>query len=340
MKSADGPSGPQRVAAFLLSLDRKSAAEVMKRLDAKIISEVAAAMTALDPSFADPEAVERLYQDLARTLNRRQGPSSAPTGELAKMLETALGADRARTVTEEIRERNVHEHPFGFLEEQPADIAYRTLVSESPAVVAMVLAHVSPQVSGEILGSFEPERALDVVRRMAGIVPPGFQVLSRVAGQLQERLERVLAEPTPPSASQREKSIAEMLKFSDPSIEKSVLERLEGENEQMVSQIREHMFTWTDLAGVDKRSMQKILASVDTRTLAIALKACPPDVESNVMDNLSSRVRDMVADERELAGPMPMSEVQMSRAEMLKGVRTLMESGEFRPSRAGEDLVT
>lgn len=340
MTSADGPSGAQRVAAFLLSLDRPAAAEVMKRLDAKVISEVASAMADLDGGFADPDAVEGLYQDLARTLNTRRGPSSAPEGELAKMLESALGPEKARAVTSEIRERNIHEHPFLFLEEQPADVAYRTLVNESPAVVAMVLAHVSPQLSGDVLGSFESDKALDVVRRMGAIVPPGFQVLAGVAAQLEDRLERVLSEPTPPSASQREKSIAEMLKFSDPDIEKTVLESLETENEQMVAQIREHMFTWNDLAGVDKRSMQKILASVDTRTLAIALKACPPEVEANITDNLSSRVRDMVADERELAGPMPMSEVQVSRAEMLKGVRALMESGEFRPSRAGEDLVT
>jgi len=340
MSKADGPSGPQKVAAFLLSLERPAAAEVMKRLDAEVISEVAAAMTDLDESFGDPDSVETLYQDLARTLNLRKGTSSAPEGELATMLDTALGPERARSVTDEINERNLHEHPFGFLEQQPADITFRTLSAESPPVIAMVLAHVTPQLSGEVLGNFEPDLALDIVRRMGAIVPPGFPVLVRVATKLRERLARVLDEPEPPDPSQREKSIAEMLKFSDPDIEKAVLERLETENEEMVSQIREHMFTWTDLAGVDKRAMQKILASVDTRTLAIALKACPNDVETNIMSNLSSRVREMVADERELAGPMPMAEVDMARSEMLKGVRVLMESGEFRPARGGDDLVT
>jgi flagellar motor switch protein FliG len=328
--SNDGPSGPQKVAAFLLSLDRPAAAEVMKRLDAKVISEVASAMTDLDNSFGDPDAVETLYQDLARTLNVRKGPSSAPEGELTTMLASALGGDRAREITEQINERNQHEHPFGFLEQQPPDIVGRT----------MVLAHVTPQLSGEVLGNFQPDLALDIVRRMGAIVPPGFPVLVRVAAKLEERLLRVLEEPEPPDPSQREKSIAEMLKFSNPDIEKTVLEQLETENEEMVSQIREHMFTWTDLADVDKRAMQKILASVDTRTLAIALKACTPEVETNIMDNLSSRVREMVADERELAGPMPMAEVELSRGEMLKGVRALMESGEFRPSRGGEELVT
>ena len=58
------------------------------------------------------------------------------------------------------------------------------------------------------------------------------------------------------------------------------------------------------------------------------------------MANLSSRVRDMVKDEREIAGAMNVREIQAARAEIMKAVRTLMESGEFRPARAGEDLVS
>jgi flagellar motor switch protein FliG len=119
-----------------------------------------------------------------------------------------------------------------------------------------------------------------------------------------------------------------------------VLDGIHAEDEEMASEIREFMFTWEDLAEVDKRAMQKILASVETRTLSIALKACSASVEDNIMNNLSSRVREMVKDERELAGALPMTEVLQNRAEIMTAVRDLMESGEFRPTRAGEDLVT
>ena len=48
----------------------------------------------------------------------------------------------------------------------------------------------------------------------------------------------------------------------------------------------------------------------------------------------------MVKDERELAGPMALRDVSTARNEVLKAVRGLIESGEFRPARAGEDLVS
>ena len=130
-----------------------------------------------------------------------------------------------------------------------------------------------------------------------------------------------------------------MLHYTTVETERSLLEALEGEDDEMVGEIREYMFTWTNLSEVDKRSMQKILASVDTRTLAIALKACPPDVEDNVIGNLSERVKEMVIEERELAGPVPMPEVQAARGEVLRGVHALIDSGEFQPMRGGEDLV-
>ena len=81
----------------------------------------------------------------------------------------------------------------------------------------------------------------------------------------------------------------------------------------------------------------EILASIDTKTLSIALKACPDGVFENIMNNLSSRVRDMVLDEKELLGPMPFSDVLQARVEIMGAVRALMENGEFSPARASEE---
>jgi len=48
----------------------------------------------------------------------------------------------------------------------------------------------------------------------------------------------------------------------------------------------------------------------------------------------------MVREERELIGAVPLSEVLAGREEVMRGVRALIESGEFRPTRGGDDLVT
>lgn len=333
-------SGPQRVAAFLLSLDKTAAAAVLKGMDAKVVSEVAAAMTELDPKLQDRAAVDALYTELSRGLHAPSRPRAAADSELATLLDSAIGKDKSKLVLHEIHERRRHERPFAKLERQPSLLIGRALREESAAVAALVLAHLEPKLSAEILSTFEPEMALDVVKRMSQVVPPGFETLAAVADTVEARTAVVGARPSPVEPSSRLKTIAQMLTLSQKETEKAVLEGLDQADKEMAGGIRELMFTWDDLASLDKRGMQKVLSSVETRALAIGLKGSKPEVEQNVMNNLSSRVRAMIADERELAGALPMVEILQSREMIMKSVRALLESGELSTSKAGEELVS
>jgi flagellar motor switch protein FliG len=332
-------SGAQKVAAFLLSLDKATAAGVLKTLDPKVVSEVASAMTELDPKLQDRAAVDALYTELSRMLHAPVQPRAAVDGELQALLEAAIGKDKARTVLAEIHARRRHERPFAAIESQPSALVGRALREESPAISALLLAHLEPKVSAEILSTLEPEMALEVVRRMSQVVPPAFETLSAVAEAVEARVLAAGVQPVAVDQSQRLKTIAQMLTLSQKEVEKAVLEGLEETDREMVAEIREFMFTWDDLATLDKRGMQKVLSSVETRSLAIALKGCKPDVEANMMNNLSTRVRAMIVDERELAGAMPMAEIKMARDTIMRSVRTLLESGELTTSKGGEELV-
>jgi len=156
---------------------------------------------------------------------------------------------------------------------------------------------------------------------------------------LEARLGETAQDVTEEEGPSRLQAIAELLSYTDPSIEKGALESIASEDEEIANELREHMFTWDDLGTVDRRVMQKILGTVDTKTLSVAIKACPKAVEDNLLGNLSSRVRDMVAEERELVGSVPMTTVEGARNEILQNIRAMIESGEFQPSRSGEDLV-
>ena len=332
-------SGVQKVAAFLLSLDKDVSADLLRRLDPKVIPSVAQAMTDLQPEMCTVESVDEIYGDLARTVYKRSGVRAQDDFELHDILAQSFGTDEAERVLLEIHERRRKSQPLGFLESMAPEVVARVLNSESTAIVSLVLAHVSPSVSAAVLNTFDEDRALDVVKRMTSVVPPSIETMLSIADDLQERIRLAASMPAPPDPGDSLRTIADLLNFSEGETEKVVLTGLEEYNEEMADQVREFMFTWNDLAGIEKRAMQKILASVDTKTLAIALKGSPPDVEGNIIANLSSRVKDIVADERELAGPMAMSEVAQSRNEIMVAVRALMEAGEFSPAKSGEELV-
>ncbi len=334
----DKLTGPERVAAFLLSQPTEVSNRLIGTLDADVIAEVADAMTRIDTSKADLEMVNSTYLELARSLHGHRIQACDDT-KLSGILEASVGSDRAEEVLGDLRTRRVHEKPFLELESQPPERLHWVLRDESPTVCALVLAHVDPALSAGVMVLFESERAVEIVKRMATLKPPSLKILRSICEGLSERLESA-ADSAVGGAIDHLKTIAEMLNFSTGDIERVVLEGLEAENAEAASEVREHMFTWEDIGEIDRRSMQKILGTVDTKTLSLALKASSPTVESNIMDNLSQRVREMVADERELAGAVPLSEVQQSRAEIMVAVRGLMEAGEFSPSKSGEELVS
>ena len=103
--------------------------------------------------------------------------------------------------------------------------------------------------------------------------------------------------------------------------------------------IREEMFTFDDIAKLDKKSMQKILAAVDSRQLAVSLKAAIPAVEQSILGNLSKRAADMVREERDSLGPTPLSDVVASQNEILKMIRDMMDKGDIKAGGAAEQLV-
>jgi flagellar motor switch protein FliG len=333
-------SGAHKVAAFLLTLEKPAAATLLKQMDAKAMAEVAAAMTVLDPRLSKNEAIHALYRELSRRLNVGVGPRAQDDSELTVILETAIGRERARAVIAQIHERRRVEHPFAILEEEPLPVLCATMAEESNASVALVLAHLKPDQSAEVLSALGAERALDVVLRIAAIAPPPTEVLIQVANEIRERMTEFSKRPRPFAKESALKSVAQMLNMAGETVGKTVMEGLGSASEKLLTQVKEAMFTFDDLGKVDKRGMQKILGSIETRTLAISLKGCPPEVEQNIMANLSQRVRAMVADERELAGPMPMAQIQESRNEIMKNVRALMEAGEFKPAKVGEELVS
>lgn len=340
MSDLDSIKGHHRVAAILLSLDPAEATAILRSMKLDVVDQVANAMLELDPRLTQAGAIDELYRELARQINGPARVHPCEASDLEAMLSQAMGPERTRAVMKEIAERRKRERPFHAVEQyEPFEVA-RILREESPAVAALVLAHVDPALSAEVLRSFEDRAAVDVVKRMAAVEPPSPAVLDAIAADLISQLESAPAIVGESDPTTRLRRVAELLNNSPPDLERSVIEMLAEDDAVMADELREYMFTWEDIATIDKRTMQKILGTVDTKTLSIALKACSPEVEGNVLGNLSTRVREMVAEERELAGAMPISDVKAARNEIMTNIRAMIEAGEFRPSRGGDELVS
>ncbi|MBL8861978.1 MAG: hypothetical protein JNK02_08185 [Planctomycetes bacterium] len=334
-------SGARRVAALLLALDQASSARLLEKLAPAVLPRVADAMSALEAEGPDAPARASVWRDLVRELENgpAQQPRARDEDELGRFLESGVGPERAAAVLAQMRENRRLERPFVAIENARPEHVAKAIAGESTAVRALVVSHLPPKLSAAVLGLFDADESLRVVRCMAKRGVTRRETVDLVARTLAAEVAKLGAEPARPAPTERWRSIAEILNRADKDLGRNVLAGLDEADKPVAEGIREAMFTWNDLAKLDRRAMQKVLATVETGKLALALKGGPAEVEANVLANLSQRVRDMVAEERELLGARPRSEVDAARAELMKGIRSLVESGELAPQGAGEGLV-
>lgn len=330
MKKGPKLSGPEKAAALLLTLDADAAANMLATLPDESITAVGRAMVDLDLGAIDRGQITAIHNEFLAGV--REG-ASIPPG-LLELLEKTVGPERARGILSRIEETTKRERPFVALERLDNGQMARTLAGEHPQVIALVCSRIPADRAGNVIGALEEDQRLDVVTRLATMQPLAREVVDEVAGALAAKAEVQRSIPID-DPGKRLRSVAEILNNAEATVEKGIFEALEAKDAEMAKAIRDKMFTFEDLATLDKRGMQKVLSSVDARALALSLKAADPAVVENVFANMTKRVKEMVAEERELLGAVPLSDVMKAQDEIMLSVRGLIEKGELRPMRGG-----
>ncbi|HYC76229.1 MAG TPA: FliG C-terminal domain-containing protein, partial [Planctomycetota bacterium] len=202
------------------------------------------------------------------------------------------------------------------------------------------LAHLDPDVSASVLDAYPEADRPALVARMADLEPPGPKLLRQVAWQIAERTRTLKrdGEKTAGAPDPRIETVAKILLNAGPGNDAKILDKLGEQGPELVQKIRERMFQWADLAVIDKKTMQRILADLDTRVLALALKAGDEDVKTSILGAVSSRTASMIAEERDLLGAVPLADVLEAQNQILNQIRDMMSRGDVKVAR-GKDAV-
>ena len=326
--------GVQKIAALLLGVDKEVAAKLMNALPAEHLESVSEAMVELsDRRLTTADAEPAMSEFVTRI---RSGASS--TNDFKELLREALGQEKAELHLQRLQSMRDRGNPFAPLEQLPPHEVADVLQDENEQVCAIALSSMRATAAARILECFPAERRSTVMGRIAKSAPPRRDFIEEIAASILGRLApaqtaRGRVEARGVSAA------AQIMNYVSQDTEKSLTETLQQSDETLFKQIDEQRVTMDDLIGIEKKSMQKILAGVDTRVLTVALKGASKEVESAILDNVSKRSRETIIEERDLLGALPASEVQQSRMQLLNQVRALMKSGEVKIRRAGSDDV-
>jgi flagellar motor switch protein FliG len=329
---------PLRQAALcLLSLDRKTAAELLRHLPRARVEEITRTMKEMSAEGVAQDDVDSAWEEFERRLRDERATLGDAAAEADLVLSVAFERSEAEAIRARVDAQLNARRPFRELESlDPKDLA--TLCDEEhPQVAALVIAHLPAPKAARVLDLISEDRRADVVMRIArlGNAPAGA-----VAEVVRSMLARVEQRGLRAKSVQPESWIeatGEILASCENA--RHVLDSIASIDEDLAGEIRARMFVFDDIARLDRNSMQSLLGEVDPKTLATALKVASADVERNVLDSLSRRASGMVVEERELLGPIPLRQVREAQGRVVQALQSLVERGEIQVGDRSEPLV-
>ena len=119
------------------------------------------------------------------------------------------------------------------------------------------------------------------------------------------------------------KVVADILNLTGSSVEKNVLDRMDGQDPEVAESVRNLMFVFEDISKLSDREIQTLMREVDQKDLVVALKGASDEMKDKVLGNMSERVRTFITEEMEFQGPMRLSEVEEVQLRILPQVRQL-----------------
>lgn len=339
MTSAPEPkklTGTQKVALVLMQMDRQHASDVLRHFSELEADEVIAEIVRL--RRVDRKTIEKVLEEVHGAIATGLPAARGGRDVAAGLLQDTFGAEQAATVMNRLAS-SMAGKSFDFLETvDPPQIAV-LLEEELPQTVALVLAHLRPEVASTVLGGVNAERRTEIAACLATMGPASPEALRTVAEVLKSRLGANVAPTEPLAAVGGIQQLVGIINRSPVAVEKELLENLAERDEQLAEEVRARMLTFTDLVRFEKRDVQLILRGIDPGILALALKGASEPVQTTIRENISERTRNILDQELKSLGPVRMSAVDEARADIVRSIRELENRGEITVQRLEEDYL-
>ncbi len=281
--------------------------------------------------------VKRVLEDFYKQLNEENDLLFAENRGRDFIINT-LGEDRAKQLLGQIVEVG-QSNTLESLELVDTRTLSNFLINEHPQTIALIVAHLQPERKVDVLRRLPEGLQAEVVLRVANLDYVSPELISQLDDVLKTELSTLGSIDTNQLGGVE--PIADMLNLMDKNTEKNIMSRVEEKDPELAEEIRKLMFTFEDLLYVDDKGIQNLLREVDNAKLVIAMKTAPDEIKQKLFKNMSNRAATLLREDLEALGPTKLSDVEKAQAEMVTKVKELEAQGKAFIARGsdGDSLV-
>ncbi len=317
-------SGKKKAATVLLSVDSETAAKMMRNLSEDELSALAFEMSNLGK--IEPRAEAAVLHEFSVRASGDTGIDVSPA-VVRERLSLALGDDGAHSVLKGIGLENDAKEIYDPLKDLAPEELHKLLIDEHPQAVAVVLTQLDSKTAGNVLAFFSADFQVDVVRRMANTKHTDDTIVRKI-GEIMQQKTGMLRDTHQTPEDPRYKRVANLISQLGQESEERILKELAEASPEMAEKLRDMMFVFEDVKDLSDDDIRKVLMSVDTQVLAMAMKTASEELKEAIFRNLSRRATETVNEELELLGPKPLSHVKDAQQKIVATIRKMNSAGE------------
>ena len=317
-------SGVRKAAILLTVLGEDSAATVFRDLNAEDLQRVADEVASLGaiPVELSLQVIEE-YQRMTQAQNYLiQGGY-----DLARrLLIKAFGEGEAESILQKLtKARDLN--PLESLQRADPQKLARFLEAEHPQTIALILGQLGDRQASALLMSLPNDARAEAVKRLANLRRFSPEMAEKVSMVLSQRLKAVGEQGKRTYSGFQ--SAADIMNCIDTTVAQEILENIESEEPTLAISIRDLMFTFEDLLQVGEMHIRELMAAIDKRTLALALKGTNEELKKHFFRTMSSRAVEMLKEDVESLGPVRSRDVVKAQTEIVATARQLEAEGKI-----------
>lgn len=319
-------SGSVKVAILTNAIGAHAAAPILERLDAserQLIYKLQSKLGSVPQDLIDKVAKEFLETSGVRLIGEAGRAPEAKTEE--KETETP---DQSSKKLQNLKA----------VQNLAPNQLFQLIKDEHPQTIAIILVHLKPAVASDILSMLEEELKSDVAFRIANL----DKVMSDMVEEIDKVFEEILSNKDQ-SATQEAGGVsrlAEILNSIDGGTAEQIIDDIEENDPDLADEIKQMMFVFEDIVLVDDKGLQKVLRSVESQELAVALKAASEEVKGKIFQNMSERAAEILKEEMEVSGAVRMKDVTDAQQKITRIIQEMERKGELIISgRGGEEFI-
>jgi flagellar motor switch protein FliG len=329
-------SGLQKAAMLMVMLGDKAAASIYRQLPQEEVEELTREIARI--GVVSPEVGNQVLDEFNKLTLAHEYVDKGGTDYAHKLLVGAFGESTAKDLLQQVlRTEAISFKDLELVQRADPQQLAKLIEGESPQTIALLLAHLGARTASTLLRMLPEPLTGQVVERLAKLRPFSPEMVQRIVSVLNKKIQSLGKQDR--LACGGVEAVADLLNRIEAPITKTILQAIEQGDAELAVAIRNQMFTFDDFAVVPEASIREVVAQVDKKTLALALKGASAELKNHFLKVMSSRAAEMLNEDIDVLGQVRGREVAHAQQEVVQTARKLETEGKIYLKSEGDDYV-